>query len=168
LVSGEDGVECVAASVPSVDFAPCLPHKQRVALSLQSLLFWQAVLEEPDPLLVARDRAAHDLSVAPLQTLRLASANVTTLRPRQEGDGGEGSARRIDLALQFAAAELQIIGIQESRSQFVNPRDCGDFWIVSSPASKAGAGALSSGSNPTLCPPAISARLRLLSRTRAA
>ena len=112
----------------------------RVALSLQSLLFWQGVLEEPDPLLPAREAALLRCDSGLFQKLHLATANVTTLRPGQEGDAGEGSARRADLALQFATAGLQVIGVQESRSQYATPRSSGDFWIVPSPASPAGAG----------------------------
>ena len=109
-----DEVSC-ADGAPS---EPCDPQQ----LSLRALLFWQAVLEQPDPLEVARAKAGSGGNPKLLRELHTATANVTTLRPSQDGDSGVGSARRLDIALQFALADLHLVGVQETRCQWSVPR----------------------------------------------
>ena len=46
----------------------------------------------------------------------MATANVLTLRPQEEKDGVDSSARRIAIEEQFAEAGMRFVGIQEARS----------------------------------------------------
>ena len=91
-------------------------------MSLHSLLYWQDVLAWPDPLEQARTKEARTGRQELLCERHLATANVLTLRPRQDGDSGEGSARRLDLAMQFAAAGLHVLGLHETRCPWRTPR----------------------------------------------
>ena len=109
-------------------------------LSLHALLYWQAVLEQPDPLELARAKAGRRGRTDLLRELHIATANVTTLRPSQDGDSGEGSARRLDVTLQFALADLHVVGVQETRCQWSVPRLSGEYWIIPSPATAQGRG----------------------------
>ena len=50
------------------------------------------------------------------RTVRMATANVLTLRPGEERESIEGSARRIMLEEQFADAGIHLVGVQEARA----------------------------------------------------
>ncbi len=94
------------------------PRRRAAAQSLESLLFWTEVLVVPGPGLVRAKRplGATQPRDADL-TVVLATANVLTLRPREERAGAESSARRILLEDQLANYSLHFVGVQESRAR---------------------------------------------------
>ena len=126
-------------------------------LALADLIFWQQIADAPDP---AAPRAPcvleRDLGLAdePRQAdqdlcelcITVCSANVFSLKQCDAPDA-EGvieftgtSARRRDLALQFAAAGYDIVGVQEARSSPVAEGHVGDFvyWASGAAAGQGG------------------------------
>ena len=96
----------------------------RTRLRLHSLLFWTEVLESPDPGLAPKiaDSGQQPRSQAPC-TVRMATASALTLRPREERDGADGSARRTLLEEQFAGTGLRLLASKKHGRR--NPRSGG-------------------------------------------
>ena len=126
--TGEPGNECADAlaelggrglrgSSSLVDKLLQCVH-QRVArkpevqeLDLYSNLYWSRVLDRnvgAQPVQTKQDRAESDGKVI---RLKLGTANVTTLYPREEGSVGV-STRRLQLAQQFRKEGYQVLGLQ--------------------------------------------------------
>eukprot|EP00438_Fugacium_kawagutii_P029469 Skav209236 [mRNA] locus=scaffold293:361318:368908:- [translate_table: standard] len=76
-----------------------------------------------------------------LLPLCVCTANVLSLHP-QEGAGASLGARAEDLAQQFTSAQLDCIGLQETRSQLRGYRKFKGFHILSSPATARGHGGI--------------------------
>lgn len=72
--------------------------------------------------------------------LRCATANVLTLHPTKTAVGSGVSARMESLVRSFAQQHIDIVGVQETRSQLQGHTKCEDYHILSSPASKKGVG----------------------------
>ena len=73
-------------------------------------------------------------------TLRCATANVLTLHPTKAAVGTGISARMESLVRSFSQQQIDIIGVQETRSQLQGHTTCEGFHVLSSPASKKGVG----------------------------
>ena len=114
---------------------------QRVArkpqvLDLYSILYWSRVLDRnvgAQPVQTKEDRAESDGKVI---RLKLGTANVTSLYPREEGSVGV-SNRRLQLAQQFRKEGYQVLGLQETRVRsFTQFRS--EEWLVWTAAAEAG------------------------------
>eukprot|EP00435_Cladocopium_sp_Y103_P009387 s2455_g2.t1 len=73
-------------------------------------------------------------------SLRAATANVLTLFPDQVAPASYLSARAEDLAQQFDARDLHIVGLQETRSRAHGHCLLDPFHVLSAPATAAGQG----------------------------
>ncbi len=76
------------------------------------MLFWTQVLAASDPGLAPATATGQQLQPEAPCRMRTATANVLNLRPREEKDGVDSSARRIMMEEQFAEAGLHFVGIQ--------------------------------------------------------
>ena len=72
--------------------------------------------------------------------IRVATANVQTMNPKDEHRGAswEASARRTALAMQFKANGLDVIGIQEGRSRIAGRCEIEGYHVLRGQASPAG------------------------------
>ena len=135
---------------------------ERPKLQLHSLIFWAEVLAAEDPGLrapgplgtsqeeaVAAEQPPVGDGAAP-RLVRMATANVLTLRPGQERDGVEGSARGILLEEQFAEAGIHFVGVQEARSPQPGIRKGRRYTRVIAAADAGGAGGVELWINPKL------------------
>ena len=73
-------------------------------------------------------------------TLRCATANVLTLHPTKTAAGSGISARMESLVRSFALQQVDIVGVQETRSQLQGHTTCEGYHVLSSSASKKGVG----------------------------
>lgn len=74
--------------------------------------------------------------------LQLGTANVLTLYPGQEFASHYMSARAESLAQQFLNHDLQIIGLQETRSRLEGHTMVAQFHVLSAPATSRGVGGI--------------------------
>jgi hypothetical protein len=74
--------------------------------------------------------------------LRCATANVLTLHPTKTAVGAGISARMESLVRSFASQQVDIVGVQETRSQLQGHTTCEGYHVLSSPASKKGVGGI--------------------------
>ena len=126
----------------------------KIPFSLAAALYWTEVAEQVDPATaaVAQGYASGGLgqSAEKLEKLKIATANVCTLYPKQDGAGRQdgapndkevgmnASARRIALAELFDQEGIQILGVQEARTRWRRRWWCREYWMVSSGATEAG------------------------------
>lgn len=91
------------------------------------------------PMPVSRRTGPGTCASTPL-TLRCATANVLTLHPTKTAAGTGISARMESLVRSFASQQVDIVGVQETRSQMQGHTTCEGFHVLSSPACKKGVG----------------------------
>ena len=132
---------------------------ERHRLPLHSLLFWGAVLEadgggRTSPCggaeAPAGEGAAEQAAEEAPRIVRMATANVLTLRPGEERVSIEGSARRIMLEEQFGDAGIHFVGVQEARSPHSEVRKGRRFTRVAAAADPGGSGGVELWINPDL------------------
>ena len=105
-------------------------------LDLYSILYWSRVLDRnvgAQPVQTEEDRAESDGKVI---RLKLGTANVTSLYPREEGSVGV-STRRLQLAQQFRKEGYQVFRLQETRVRSSTQFRC-EGWLVWTAAAEAG------------------------------
>ena len=97
----------------------------------------------PDPLVPLADDNCDegDANAIPVHTqICIATANVLTMRPRDEAYMGV-SARRLEIAVQADRAGIQILGIQESRLRGQRVMTCHHYTMVMAGADPEGCAA---------------------------
>eukprot|EP00438_Fugacium_kawagutii_P026950 Skav204988 [mRNA] locus=scaffold1180:657270:667038:- [translate_table: standard] len=115
-------------------------------LHQQALLFpvERPFQEEPKLSMLSHPSADQSLPHEPFSvidwTLQVAQANVLTLYPQDSATGGFISARQEALLRDFELSGVHVVGVQETRCRASGHRLCGQWHIISAPATAQGTG----------------------------
>ena len=125
----------IAESVPPIP-APTVP----INYSIAHAHAWAEMEDGADPLLTSDVKACKADFCIPV----CASANVLTLHPAEEMLNATAknldSHRGLDLASQFAAAKITVIGLQETRLRIARAFGIGHYLIFAAAANAKGQG----------------------------